>query len=121
MAKGPPAADRRNDMPPLVGQLALRVMAAIPCMDIDLAVGLIMFVRDRHRVGLDPVADREPLKAAAQIGRQLRHLVIVAKDHNRSAKQRIDDQMIKTLTQIPACNLVGMPPSRAQTSVEWGT
>src|SRR3546814_13496402 len=37
MAKGPPAADRRNDMPPLVGQLALRVMAAIPCMDIDLA------------------------------------------------------------------------------------
>src|SRR3546814_13832200 len=79
MAKGPPAADRRNDMPPLVGQLALRVMAAIPCMDIDLAVGLIMFVRDRHRVGLDPVADREPLKAAAQLGRQLRHLVIVEK------------------------------------------
>src|SRR3546814_4909306 len=26
MAKGPPAADRRNDMPPLVGQLALRVI-----------------------------------------------------------------------------------------------
>src|SRR3546814_2443747 len=48
MAKGAPAAARRNDMPPLVGQLALRVMAALPRMDIDLAVGLIMLVRDRQ-------------------------------------------------------------------------
>ena len=88
------ATDLARNMPLLRRQFADGMMAMVPGVDIDFAICLIMLVRHRHGVRLDPHAQREPVETALQIGRQLRHLIIVAEDDDGPAEQGIDDLMI---------------------------
>src|SRR3546814_2677962 len=84
------------------------MMIASPGVDVEFDVGSITLVRDRLRVRLLPNEQSVPMEVPAQMGQQVRALVIARKDDGGPALEWVDDRAIEILMQIFFDDLVEM-------------